>query len=226
MSARYVAWAWEQHPGSINAKLMLLKLADQANDDGVCWPSRRSLAADLGVAVRTVSRMAERLEERGMLTRVVRNRPNGSRTSNYFQLPPLSGETRGSMHGRQGDLVTPDNTRSSSKNSNLSSESQSALWDALTDLFGSADTETSRSKRGKVVRSLVGADADPAEIAKMPVRWQKLFPDATFTETALEKYYGMLLNGNGKQAVPPCEECGIGGGQHLAECSKVTASAK
>ena len=41
MSIRAINWAFEQKVGSASAKLVLIKLADNANDDGVCWPSHR-----------------------------------------------------------------------------------------------------------------------------------------------------------------------------------------
>jgi hypothetical protein len=97
------------------------------------------------------------------------------------------------------------------------------VWDALALLFGEASTETARSGRGKIVRSLVAAHATAEQIAEAPRLYAKIMPEGTLlTEHALEKHWPLLwANGNGKKADPPCEECGIGGGQHLAECSVV-----
>ena len=44
------SWAWQQEVDDPSAKLVLVKLADSANDDGVCWPSHRKLARDCGLS--------------------------------------------------------------------------------------------------------------------------------------------------------------------------------
>ena len=40
MSGKVVGWAMEQITGSPTAKLVLIKLADNANEHGICWPSK------------------------------------------------------------------------------------------------------------------------------------------------------------------------------------------
>ncbi|HEY8947393.1 MAG TPA: helix-turn-helix domain-containing protein [Rhizomicrobium sp.] len=39
MSGKVVGWAFEQNTGSQAAKLVLVKLADNAGEEGFCWPS-------------------------------------------------------------------------------------------------------------------------------------------------------------------------------------------
>ncbi|MHC1697752.1 MAG: helix-turn-helix domain-containing protein [Geobacteraceae bacterium] len=67
-------------------KMLLLALADSANDDGVCWPSREVLAKKCGDSVRTVIRSIVKLEQRGFLVNKTRTRDNGSYRSNIYQL--------------------------------------------------------------------------------------------------------------------------------------------
>jgi hypothetical protein len=67
-------------------KMLLLALADSANDDGVCWPSREVLAKKCGDSVRTVIRGIVKLEQRGFLSNKPRTRENGSYRSNIYQL--------------------------------------------------------------------------------------------------------------------------------------------
>lgn len=59
-------------------KLVLLALADNANDEGFCWPSVTTLSVKCGLEVRSVSRVMERLETSGHLTR--KERPGRSNT--------------------------------------------------------------------------------------------------------------------------------------------------
>lgn len=69
MSIKLMSAVWdiELAPGE---KLVLLALADQANDDGrQCWPSVETIAHRSGQGVRTVRRALESLETKGHLTR-------------------------------------------------------------------------------------------------------------------------------------------------------------
>lgn len=86
MSVEASRWAWKQRIADPTAKLLLLKLADQANDDGVCWPSRRSLADDCGIGLSTISRKTAELADAGLLTIEQRERGDGSHTSNLYRL--------------------------------------------------------------------------------------------------------------------------------------------
>jgi hypothetical protein len=48
-------WQHAQHKGS--ALLLLLALADHANDEGICWPSIQTLAAKIRMSERQTQRM-------------------------------------------------------------------------------------------------------------------------------------------------------------------------
>jgi hypothetical protein len=69
MSIKLMSLVWELDlpPGE---KLVLLALADQANDEGrQCWPSVDTIGQRSGQGERTVRRALASLEERGHLTR-------------------------------------------------------------------------------------------------------------------------------------------------------------
>lgn len=76
--------------------------------------------------------------------------------------------------------------------SNEPSRQRNGVWDALTEVFGEAQTESAKSLRGKVVRSLSAAGATPEEVLARARSWPRHFEDATLTETALEKHWGAL----------------------------------
>ncbi len=78
MSARALTWAWEQHTKSSGERLVLLVLADRADDDGYCWPSARWIAAKALLDEGTVRRHLTAMCGRGLLTRERRRRPDGS----------------------------------------------------------------------------------------------------------------------------------------------------
>ena len=54
--------------GSLPRKMVLLKLADQANDDGLCWPSYQTIAESCELSRRSVIRHIQQLETDGYLT--------------------------------------------------------------------------------------------------------------------------------------------------------------
>lgn len=62
MSLRYLIAAFAARVGNPSRKLVLLKLADNANDDGICWPSAARIAHDTELSRDTVKRHIKGLE--------------------------------------------------------------------------------------------------------------------------------------------------------------------
>jgi len=85
MSIKLMAQAWET-PLSGNQKLVLLALADYANDDGVCYPSVKTISAKTGSSERTVKYIIKAFEIIGICSHEKRNRENGSRSSNLYNI--------------------------------------------------------------------------------------------------------------------------------------------
>lgn len=71
-----------------NEKLLMLAIADNANDTGVCFPSWNELIRKTSMSKGSISKWFTVLEEKGLLFRKSRNRKNGSRTSNKFLIYP------------------------------------------------------------------------------------------------------------------------------------------
>jgi hypothetical protein len=85
MSVKALTWAFEQ-PISATEKVVLLALADHANESGLCWPSIAVLVQRAHVGERTVQRALQSLEDGGFIARERRQRENGSDTSNLYRL--------------------------------------------------------------------------------------------------------------------------------------------
>lgn len=64
-----MAQCWEIQTLTSTQKLVLLSLADQANDDGICWPSASTTAKRTGLFDRSVRRTIAELESLGLLSR-------------------------------------------------------------------------------------------------------------------------------------------------------------
>lgn len=69
MSVRIMAALWDMPGLSPVEKLVMLALADWANDDGECWPSIKQIADKTGCGERTVQRAFRAAEDMGILKR-------------------------------------------------------------------------------------------------------------------------------------------------------------
>lgn len=100
MSIAALNWAWHQDCPNATAKLVLIALADRADDDGVCWPRMDTVAERAGVSPRQVSTHLKALEDMGLLTRKRRRRGDGTLGSYTYTL----------LH-RQQTLAPPEVSR-------------------------------------------------------------------------------------------------------------------
>ena len=100
MSMMLMAQAMGIKVGNPTRKLVLLKLADNANDNGKCWPSYEHIADMCEIDRRTAMRHIKTLEEAGLVSVTYRKGEKGN-SSNVYQLY-LSGDK----------LSPPSDTRS------------------------------------------------------------------------------------------------------------------
>jgi hypothetical protein len=85
MSIRYMTLAFHARVGNPLTKLILVKLADHADDDGTCWPSIRRIAHDAECDERTVRRHIRNLEAAGFLV-VERRTHDGVNLPSLYRL--------------------------------------------------------------------------------------------------------------------------------------------
>lgn len=86
MSVQALSCAFAIRGISSSEKLVLLALANYANDKMVCWPSQERLAADTELSDRTVWASLKALEVKRLLSRVSRKRSDGTRATDVFTL--------------------------------------------------------------------------------------------------------------------------------------------
>lgn len=122
MSNVAINWAIQQ---ALQApeKPVLLALANRANNKGIAFPGMRSMAFDLGISERTVSRAIKRLEEKGLITRKLQHNRKGQYPHNSYTLNMvviLSGDklSDDNLSGDQlsGDSLSDDNLTLSGDN--------------------------------------------------------------------------------------------------------------
>lgn len=115
MSLRAISWALDVEGLPPVAKLILLSMADHANEDDLCWPSYTTLARRSGVHPDTVKGHVRLLREKGYVVRQERfDDLSGRQRSNSYEIKvgfrgfeqdetPPQGESPRVMGGR----ITP-----------------------------------------------------------------------------------------------------------------------
>lgn len=86
MSNEAIAWAFKQEGLTMAEKFVLIALADYANEAHMCFPAHEKTANRVAASRSTVKRAVKSLEQKGLLRVVSWHRPNGSDTSNRYQL--------------------------------------------------------------------------------------------------------------------------------------------
>lgn len=86
MSIKAMSWAWQQKAKGTR-KLILMALADHADDDGICWPGKKGLAEKCCVDKRVVVYHIRKLCEMGLLNSTPRHRDDKTQTTNLYSLP-------------------------------------------------------------------------------------------------------------------------------------------
>ncbi len=100
MSMMLMVKAMSIKVGNPTRKLVLLKLADNANDNGKCWPSYDNIAELCEIDRRTAMRHIKALTEAGLVTLTYRKGEKGNSSNMYH------------LHLGGDNLTPPSDTRS------------------------------------------------------------------------------------------------------------------
>ncbi|MBD1553606.1 helix-turn-helix domain-containing protein [Pseudomonas typographi] len=120
MSMELMVKAMKTKVGNPLRKLVLVKLADNASDQGECWPSYQHIADQCEIDRSTVRRHIKQLESQGLLRIENRDGPKGNSTNLYYltlggvgrDSPPVGTESTGVGPQPTGG-VGPESTRTS-----------------------------------------------------------------------------------------------------------------
>lgn len=86
MSVEAISWANKQKAGSFGAKLVLLALANYADEEGYCYPSQKTMADVTEMSRDSVARYIKSLEAIGLVERAARFDRSGRRTTDMVRL--------------------------------------------------------------------------------------------------------------------------------------------
>ncbi|MEY6143761.1 helix-turn-helix domain-containing protein [Salmonella enterica subsp. enterica serovar Corvallis] len=109
MSMNLMAKAMSIKVGNPLRKLVLIKLADNANDEGECWPSYQHIADQCEVSRSTVKSHIRALEDMRLLKREFRRKGELNQSNVFYltldnaqQIPPESGGAGADLGGGAG----------------------------------------------------------------------------------------------------------------------------
>lgn len=129
MSIKAMNWAWEQSL-PCSPKLILMALADAADDSGDCWPKVKTIAKKCCVSERTVQRVMKEFIADGLLELTPRFNQDGRQISNKYRLL---------LNRRYPDKLSP---------------SLQSGWGRVTPLPSAGVTQPCRSQGDKAVSHL------------------------------------------------------------------------
>lgn len=105
MSMMLMAKAFQVDVGGASRKLVLVKLADNANDKGECWPSYQHIADQCEMSRRSVMGHIAALCKSGLIAKRTRKGPKGN-TSNLYVVT-LGGENSAPPDPEGGEKTAP-----------------------------------------------------------------------------------------------------------------------
>lgn len=86
MSFQAMAWAVKQKVGNATGKAILLMLANYADENGRCFPSQETLAAECECSKRSILDWLQKFEDMGILSRERRHGEGGYRRADILTL--------------------------------------------------------------------------------------------------------------------------------------------
>ncbi len=105
MSLKWTQAVWEHSRSRMGARLVLLALADHADESGLCWPSTDRLAAMAGIDARSVRRCINDLIELGELW--TDGRRGGNHSTHYRILLNPTPDNMSSLQNQGPRTICP-----------------------------------------------------------------------------------------------------------------------
>lgn len=233
---------FEQAGLSANAVRLYAVLARYGNSEGGgIFPGRQTLADRMGVKkLETVDKAARELRSVGAMSFVSGKEKGKPNTYRLIFTPPqgalFNGVPHETGHPADGGTGVPRSTghdrEKTTERDSPNGESRrrraagpDPVWDVLVELFGPVVEKTNaHAKRNKAVKDLKALGADVDSIKAAYRAWPRSFEGATVTDVALATHYPQIAQTAGIKAGETrrvaCDECGVGGGLHVADCSQ------
>lgn len=108
MSIKLMNLIFEKETHTSGSKrLVLLAIADNANDDGVCWPSLATIAHKANISREYTKQLVKELEEEGYLEITHRKNPDNRYATNIYKVIPVIDREAGTPTPADGEAGLP-----------------------------------------------------------------------------------------------------------------------
>ena len=174
MSITISCRVWEYQATSHAQKLVLLALADQANDDGIAYPSQSTISDRTGVGRTYVNKLLDELEDMKVLKSVIKYR-NGSKEYQFndaFVCRKRKGDPVYSVDRQKLPPVQPVDTPCLPSGQDLSTQQTPPVYSVDTNHNRTISTESLLNPHcapdGAVEESTLEAKASPVPANAVP----------------------------------------------------------
>ena len=115
MSIKIMSWVLDHSPYEGKARLVHVVLADHANDEGLCWPSQKTIAHRAGCSVEHVRVTVKQMIADGFVSIVKESTRDGQAHQYKLMVPKSFGLPNSTGDGPQVDGVTSPNLSPSNR---------------------------------------------------------------------------------------------------------------
>lgn len=221
------------------AKLVAFALSlfmSEAGDS--CFPSHATLASHTSLSVSAVKQATKTLGEEGWLTKQP-GQGRGRSTRYTATTPAQKGQEetlsekghenakRGTSASEKGHHVATTTSKTTSKDhdrprAGARERERNPLFDALAlacELRLDAMTKESARLCGIAASEIAGAGGVPEMMRPAVSNYRRRYQGAAVTPKAIANHWPEIVPATRGARQTACDECGVGGGRHLADCS-------
>ena len=207
MSMRLMVQAMNCEVGNPARKLVLLKLADNANDDGVCFPSYQYIADKCEMSKRSAISHIDDLIKMGFVSKKARKNKDGSST-NLYLLHLTKGSENSALGGEKFALGSENSALGGSENSApITSHSFNLSINRVSDDENSANAERTEENKKTSKREKISVDYQGVMDA-----WNKVFngsPIHLLKTLSQERQKAILKVAKAMLETPDVESCSV-----------------
>ena len=207
MSMRLMVQAMNCEVGNPARKLVLLKLADNANDDGICFPSYQYIADKCEMSKRSAISHIDDLIKMGFVTKKARKNKDGS-SANLYLLHLEQGSEKSALGGENISLGSENFALGGSeKSAPITSHSFNLSINRVSDDENSANAERADEKTKTSKREKISVDYQGVMDA-----WNKVFngsPIHLLKTLSQERQKAILKVAKVMLETPDVESCSV-----------------
>lgn len=207
MSMRLMVQAMNCEVGNPARKLVLLKLADNANDDGICFPSYQYIADKCEMSKRSAISHIDDLIKMGFVTKKARKNKDGS-SANLYLLHLEQGSEKSALGGENISLGSENFALGGSeKSAPITSHSFNLSINRVSDDENSANAERTDENKKTFKREKISVDYQGVMDA-----WNKVFngsPIHLLKTLSQERQKAILKVAKAMLETPDVESCSV-----------------